>query len=99
MLDQPAEAREPALRRRSAKPGIADACLPRQGISLSIEQYQALLQAIPEINAVLLEKGYTVGNGDVNMAPAPPAAKKPSSGVKDKSRKANIEATSDEEEE
>lgn len=70
----------------------------KKGISLTVEQYNALLKAIPAINAELSAQGH-----DVAEIPSGPAL---SSGVqksttkeKKKPTKANIEATSDEEDE
>jgi hypothetical protein len=68
-----------------------------QGISLNVEQYQAFLKAIPEINASLKELGVDVTGGggeideDEEVKPRKKAAVK-------KESKANIDATSDEEE-
>lgn len=69
-----------------------------QGISLNIEQYQAFLKAIPEINASLKELGVDVSGSGVDgdedeeeVNPRKKAAAK-------KESKANIDATSDEEE-
>lgn len=64
-----------------------------QGISLSVEQYAALLKAVPGINAALRELGHEVDDMDVDADDAPVEKKKP----RDRSQaKANIEATSDE---
>lgn len=77
-----------------------------QGISLSVEQYAALLKAVPAINAALQELGQDVGAAGEPGATAKPAKDK-SKASKDKSKsskdrskspKANIEATSDEDE-
>ncbi|KAF9881969.1 transcriptional Coactivator p15 [Colletotrichum karsti] len=71
----------------------------KKGISLSIAQYETLLKAVPAINAKLREMGHEVkevqqGNGSpVAEETSKPAAKD------DKSKKANIEATSDEDSE
>lgn len=65
-----------------------------QGISLSIEQYSALLKAVPAINAALHDRGYVVDEPDDADAPAPPVAKQ--SKTKTKPVKSNIDATSDE---
>lgn len=66
---------------------------------MSVEQYSALLSIIPEINAELANKGVSIGRENKGSAgggeqPALVAAKR----VKSKP-KANIEATSDEDEE
>lgn len=65
-----------------------------QGISLTIEQYQALLQVIPEINVALLQMGIDVSgfvkkDEDVEDVLQ---KRKPSA----KTAKHNIEETSDE---
>ena len=69
-----------------------------QGISLSIEQYQALLRAVPAINAALGTLGYSVSDLDSKDS-APPQILKKESTLKEKRPKikSNIEATSDEE--
>ncbi|KAL9567988.1 hypothetical protein ACKAV7_007816 [Fusarium commune] len=69
----------------------------KKGISLSIEQYNAFLKAVPHINAALRAKGLVV-EGDV--ANEPDTALIPAAKVKKerkKSPKANIETTSEEE--
>ncbi|KAF5715849.1 transcriptional Coactivator p15 family [Fusarium mundagurra] len=69
----------------------------KKGISLSIEQYNAFLKAVPQINAALRAKGLVV-EGDVadepNTALIPTAKAKKE---RKKSPKANIETTSEEE--
>lgn len=72
----------------------------KKGISLSIEQYKALLKAIPAINAELRSQGQPVddvaaGEEGAEAAEKLPKKKKAKSPVK----KANIEATSDEDSE
>ncbi|KND89676.1 putative RNA polymerase II transcriptional coactivator [Tolypocladium ophioglossoides CBS 100239] len=69
----------------------------KKGISLSIEQYTALLKAVPSINATLREMGQAVDGIDETDETAVATTVKPK---KEKSRpsKANIEATSDEDE-
>ena len=64
---------------------------------MTIDQYKALLKAIPEINAVLKRGGIDVGesalpddDGEENP--------KPQKKAKGKKEKSNIEETSDEEE-
>jgi hypothetical protein len=64
-----------------------------QGISLSIEQYAALLKAIPSINSALRDLGHDLNDPDGNVADGPAVSKKPK---KEKPSKANIEATSEE---
>ncbi|KAF5551524.1 transcriptional Coactivator p15 family [Fusarium mexicanum] len=69
----------------------------KKGISLSIEQYNAFLKAVPQINAALRAKGLLV-EGDVADEPDTaliPAAK--AKKERKKSPKANIETTSEEE--
>ncbi|KAI1009283.1 hypothetical protein LB504_003400 [Fusarium proliferatum] len=69
----------------------------KKGISLSIEQYNAFLKAVPQINAALRAKGLVV-EGDVADEPETaliPAAK--AKKERKKSPKANIETTSEEE--
>lgn len=71
-----------------------------QGISLSVEQFNALLRAIPSITAALVREGETVESIDGESMdnsgrPIAPQLKR----VKPKSTKSNIEATSDEDEE
>ncbi|KAI1662672.1 PC4-domain-containing protein [Daldinia decipiens] len=74
----------------------------KKGITLSPEQYNKLLEAIPSINAELRDKGHTTP--DISGAPADapdsPAKAKNEKKAKPKSKKtkANIEATSDEDE-
>ncbi|KAL2260110.1 hypothetical protein VTK26DRAFT_6001 [Humicola hyalothermophila] len=69
----------------------------KKGISLSLEQYKALLKVIPELNEELRAQGHAVDN--------PPASGSGSALVeleatkKSKPKKSNIEETSEEEEE
>ncbi|KAJ9156451.1 hypothetical protein NKR23_g1365 [Pleurostoma richardsiae] len=63
----------------------------KKGISLSVDQYQSLLKAIPAINAELRKAGHNVD--DLNADSAQEVVSKPAK----KAKKANIEATSDEE--
>jgi len=71
--------------------------LPKQGISLSVDQYKEFLKAIPAINEQLRKEGHQVDDvGDAESAEEqenPKATKT----KRESSRKANIEATSDEE--
>ncbi|PFH62047.1 hypothetical protein XA68_15370 [Ophiocordyceps unilateralis] len=66
----------------------------KKGISLSVEQYAALVKAVPAINAALNEMGHAISNvpqtGDMSVIKPTKAKAKPP--------KANIEATSDEDE-
>lgn len=66
-----------------------------QGISLTIDQYKALLKSIPEINAALKSGGTDIGNPSLldDDEEAPKLQRKA------KAKKENIEATSDEDEE
>jgi hypothetical protein len=64
---------------------------------LTVEQYQALLQVIPEINAALIQKGNNGVSGHANKAEDVEDVlqrRKPSA----KAVKPNIEETSDEDE-
>jgi len=69
-----------------------------QGISLSVEQYKALLRFIPEINAQLRKEGESIEeatqqdaeDGEIEKPAVIEKSKKPAA------KKANIEATSDE---
>lgn len=68
-----------------------------QGISLSLEQYTALLKVVPGINAKLREMGQLVDTADDvddDAAAIPKRSKK----EKAKSERSNIDATSDEDE-
>ncbi|KAJ8106390.1 hypothetical protein ONZ43_g7081 [Nemania bipapillata] len=74
----------------------------KKGIMLPLEQYNALLEAIPNINAELQSKGHEVpdifGKAPSTSAPTPSQpAKSPSKEQRRKKKKMNIEATSDEE--
>jgi hypothetical protein len=68
----------------------------KKGISLSVEQYAALLKAVPSINATLRDLGHVVDDldEDDSVVGAVPKTKT----KKTKPPKANIEATSDEDE-
>ncbi|KJZ79544.1 hypothetical protein HIM_01013 [Hirsutella minnesotensis 3608] len=67
----------------------------KKGISLSVDQWSAILKAAPAINAALRDLGQTVDDLPDTADAAPPKAK---TGKKEKASKANIEATSDEDE-
>lgn len=67
--------------------------LRRKGISLSVEQYLALLKAAPGINAALRAKGQAVEDPDEMDIEEPDVS---TTKKKSKSDKSNIEATSDE---
>lgn len=74
-----------------------------QGIMLTLEQYNALLGAIPDVNAELQSKGHQVPETSTDAAPSssvpkPASTKSPSKEQKRKKKKMNIEATSDEDE-
>lgn len=68
-----------------------------QGISLSVDQYNALIKAIPAINAALRAQGEKVDDPEDEAETALVPVVKPKKERK-RSPKANIEATSDEEE-
>ncbi|KAH8793626.1 putative RNA polymerase II transcriptional coactivator [Hyaloscypha sp. PMI_1271] len=70
----------------------------KKGISLSIDQYKALLRAIPAINAQLKDMGIALGEStDAMDEDEPEEETKPQRRIKSKkTEKANIEATSDE---
>ncbi|KAK5987206.1 Putative RNA polymerase II transcriptional coactivator [Cladobotryum mycophilum] len=63
----------------------------KKGISLSVEQYLALLKAAPGINAALREAGVAFDDPELSDVPDAPSKKS-------KKEKANIEATSEEDE-
>ena len=68
-----------------------------QGISLSVDQYVALVKSIPGINEALRELGQSVDDPQEETSTALVPTKK-SKKDKARSEKANIEATSDEDE-
>lgn len=67
---------------------------------LSIEQYQTLLGKIPDINKELRKQGVAIDEDDSGDDAEEPedddSDKKPVKSARDKKKKANIEATSDE---
>ncbi|KAM0483680.1 hypothetical protein ACHAPX_002174 [Trichoderma viride] len=65
----------------------------KKGISLSVEQYLALLKAAPGINAALRAKGQDVDDPDEMDIEEPSVS---TNKKKSKSDKSNIDATSDE---
>lgn len=79
-----------------------------QGIMLSVEQYQALTGLIPAINAELRNKGVVLDGHDkageddeheeAKEEKTPVKPSKSASKTKTQAKKANIEATSDEDE-
>lgn len=72
----------------------------KKGISLPLDQYKALLQAIPDINAALTAMGETIESGTAGMEVEGGAASRKAK-VKgaNAGAKANIDETSDEDEE
>lgn len=69
-----------------------------QGISLSLEQYKALLRVLPELNASLQAEGHSVGSVPPAAAGEEVAGPSGKSAKEKKSTKSNIDATSDEDE-
>jgi hypothetical protein len=69
-----------------------------QGISLTVDQYKAFLDAIPEINASLREAGIDITTSAVEDDDRADTQMKPQKKAKVKKDRSNIEATSDEEE-
>ncbi|RMJ13377.1 hypothetical protein CDV36_006982 [Fusarium kuroshium] len=69
----------------------------KKGISLSVDQYNALIKAIPAINAALRAQGEKVDDPEEEAETALVPVVKPKKERK-RSPRANIEATSDEEE-
>ncbi|OAR04028.1 hypothetical protein LLEC1_05724 [Akanthomyces lecanii] len=67
----------------------------KKGISLSLEQYTALIKLVPSINGQLREMGQLIDTAEDAQNDVTAIAKK---SKKEKSDKANIEATSDEDE-
>ncbi|KAK0741215.1 transcriptional Coactivator p15-domain-containing protein [Schizothecium vesticola] len=84
----------------------------KKGISLTVDQYRALVQAIPQLNESLRKSGHEIADTVASTAtstdggarltassPPPPtstSSKKKTSAKREKVRKANIEVTSDE---
>ncbi|TAQ89416.1 hypothetical protein B7494_g2297 [Chlorociboria aeruginascens] len=74
------------------------AMLPsRKGISLTVDQYKAFVNAIPEINAKLTRLGVTL-EPSAEVDDESEAEVKPRKKVKAKKERSNIEETSDDEE-
>ncbi|KAK3989301.1 RNA polymerase [Cladorrhinum sp. PSN332] len=72
----------------------------KKGISLSLEQYKALLKAIPQLNEELRSQGHEVDDPTVTTGSSRTAAVKTEKSSKtNKAKKSNIEETSAEEEE
>ncbi|KAB5555015.1 hypothetical protein GE09DRAFT_147322 [Coniochaeta sp. 2T2.1] len=73
--------------------------LRSQGISLSVDQYKEFLKAIPAINEQLRKEGHILDSDSQSALDEPeiPEEKKKGGKKESSSRKANIEATSDEE--
>ena len=67
-----------------------------QGISLNVEQYQALVNAVPSINAALIKKGVDIESSTIQEKDRREDAEGAVKRQKIKSKKANIDATSDE---
>lgn len=65
----------------------------KKGISLSFEQYNSLLKVIPQINEALRELGHDVGDSTVTASNGSGTLTK---AKREKPSKANIEATSEE---
>ncbi|KAH8910972.1 PC4-domain-containing protein [Coniochaeta sp. PMI_546] len=70
----------------------------KKGISLSVDQYKEFLKAIPAINEQLRKEGQDVDDvGGSDSAEKQDIPREKKKATKESSRKANIEATSDEE--
>ena len=83
---------------RANQPVQCDDLTRVKGISLSLDQYQALLKVIPAINAQLRNAGVPLEDADSTDPPQEAEPSKPKAQTKiQRARKANIEATSDEE--
>ncbi|KAL2758038.1 hypothetical protein ACRALDRAFT_1068482 [Sodiomyces alcalophilus JCM 7366] len=71
----------------------------KKGISLSLQQYENLLKAVPEINNRLRQMGHDVEDSeDTGGVSTSGDAETKSKKSKHKAKKSNIEATSDEDE-
>ena len=76
----------------------------KKGISLSLDQYKALVRAIPDINAALRDDGVAIsdaegeedGGAGEGSSKTPSVAKEKKEKKAKASKKSNIEATSDE---
>jgi hypothetical protein len=66
-----------------------------QGISLTLEQYQAFLKIVPEVNAELRAKGHAIDEAGPAAQTSTPKVKVTPKKSK-KAKKANIEETSEE---
>lgn len=69
-----------------------------QGISLTVDQYKALLKAIPAINASLKDAGVDVSGYAVDDEDESDSLVAPKKKTKPRNEKSNIDATSDEDE-
>ncbi|GAP92843.1 putative transcriptional Coactivator p15 family protein [Rosellinia necatrix] len=73
----------------------------KKGIMLTLEQYNALVAAIPAANAELASKGHQVtsisASNTASVSAPESSTKSPADSKKKKKKKMNIEATSDEE--
>ncbi|PHH62367.1 hypothetical protein CDD81_7229 [Ophiocordyceps australis] len=87
---------ELSSKRRIGISHFRNACLVN-GISLSVSQYVALIKAAPAINAALQDLGQKIDGLESTIEPPAKASPKPDK-AKNKPCKANIEATSDEDE-
>jgi hypothetical protein len=67
-----------------------------QGISLSVEQYQALVGMIPSINEELRRMGLSITDPDSAVSSSTATSSKSPKKNKKKSEKENFDATSDE---
>lgn len=70
--------------------------LKLQGISLSVEQYKAVADLVPSINDELRKSGVNIDGEEVDADEADEKTAKSTRSSKSVSKKANIEATSDE---
>jgi len=71
----------------------------KKGISLTVDQYKALVETLPSLTAHLESQGIKIGDSAEDDDEEMEEEAKPQKKVKAKKEKANIEATSDEEEE